>query len=94
MEAKLKQKLKKWLKSKGCFVVTMQAGPGVPLGTPDIFFCYEGFYGFLEVKASQKAKYQPYQKEQIEKLNEWSWCRVICPENYEEVCKELSAMLD
>lgn len=93
MERKIKEDLKKWLRSKGCFVATMQAGPGVPLGTPDIFFCYEGFYGFIEVKASKKAKYQSLQKEQIKQLNEWSWAKVVYPENVEEIIAELEQIL-
>jgi Holliday junction resolvase len=93
MEAKVKQGLKKYLKSKGCFVATMQAGPGMPLGTPDLFFCYEGFYGFLEVKASKKAPFQPYQKETVEKFDDWSFARIVYPENYDEIIAELERIL-
>lgn len=89
MEAKLQSKLIKWLRSKGAFVMKVQAGPGVPKGTPDVFFCYEGFYGFCEVKTAKNSKFQVGQKEKIEKLNNWSWARVVNPDNYEEILAEL-----
>lgn len=93
MEAKTQQKLIKYLKGKGCFVIKMQAGPGVPVGTPDVFFCKDGFYGFAEVKASKFSKYQTLQKQRIALLDEWSWCRVIHPENINAAISELDTML-
>lgn len=92
-EATLEQKAVKYLKSKGCFVVKMQAGPGVPKGTPDRLFCKEGFYGWLEFKGSKTAKFQPLQKERVAMLNEWSYARVVYPENWDEVQAELDTLL-
>ena len=69
-EATLQAKIIKYLKSKGCYVAKMQAGPGVPVGTADIFFCIEGFYGWIECKASKTAKFQPLQREFIEKMRD------------------------
>ena len=92
-EATLQAKIIKYLKSKGCYVAKMQAGPGVPVGTADIFFCIEGFYGWIECKASKTAKFQPLQREFIEKMNNWSWCKVVYPENYDEMKKELEGIL-
>ena len=83
-EQKLQTTIAKWLKSKGCYVAKMQAGPGVPSGTPDIFFCKEGFYGFIEVKASKNSKFQPLQKEYIKKFKGWSYASVVYPENWED----------
>lgn len=91
-EAKLQAEIIKYLKSKCCFVMKC-AGAGVPTGTSDIFFCLEGFYGFIEVKARAKAPFQPLQKEFIDKINDWSWARVIYPENWLEVKQELEGML-
>lgn len=68
-------------------------GPGVPKGTSDIFFALEGFYGFIECKASKTAKFQPGQKEFIAKMNEWSWARVVYPAIWSEVQKELTELL-
>lgn len=69
------------------------SGPGVPVGTPDVFFCIDGFYGFVEVKASKTAKFQPLQKERVEKLNEWSWAKVVYPSIWDEVKQELDSLL-
>lgn len=92
-EKELQKRLVKWLKSQGCFVMTITVVPGVPQGTPDVFFCKEGFYGFAEVKANKKSKYQPLQKERIAKLMDWSWAKVVYPENWEDIREELEGIL-
>ena len=75
-----------FLKKNGC-VVRGTDSPSL------IFFCKEGFYGFLEVKKSRNAKFQPLQKRFIEKINKWSYGAVVYPENFEKIKKELSEML-
>lgn len=92
IETKLQSEIIKYLKSKHCFVMKC-AGPGVPTGTSDLFFCLEGFYGFIEVKKSSKASFQPLQKEFVERINRWSWAMVVSPDNWIEVKQELEAML-
>ncbi len=92
-EAQLQSKIIKWLKSKHCYVIKHSATPGVPVGCPDVSFYYEGFFGFIEVKSSKTAKFQPLQKETIAKLNEWSWCRVVYPENWSFIQEELNNIL-
>ena len=91
-ESKLQAEIIKWLRSRGCFVMKC-GGAGVPTGTADIFFCFEGFYGFIEVKKSAKAKFQPLQPEFLAKMDGWSWAKAVYPENWEEVRHELSKML-
>ncbi len=92
-EQNLQTQILRWLRSKGCFVMKIQASPGVPQGTADIFFCKDGFYGFLEVKASKSAKKQPHQAEFIEKMDEWSFARFVWPENWPKVKFLLESML-
>jgi Holliday junction resolvase len=92
-ESKLQSELIKWLRSRGCFVFKVQAGPGVPTGTPDVFFCKEGFYGFCELKSSAKSKFQPLQKERLEKLHDWSWAKAVYPQNWQEIKIELDNLL-
>lgn len=92
-EADTQAKFIKFLKSKGCYVIKISAGPGVPNGCPDVIALKQGFWLGAEMKASKRAKYQPHQKETIKKLGEWSWCKMVCPENYEEITRELSEML-
>lgn len=92
-EGRLQSTIAKHLKSKGCFVMVIQPQVGIPTGTSDIFFCKEGFYGFIEVKASKTAKFQPLQKEFVEKMNDWSWARIVYPENWQEIKTELDKLL-
>jgi Holliday junction resolvase len=92
-EAKLQSEIIKYLRHKGCYVIKHSAGPGVPAGCPDVSFYTEGFYGFVEVKAGKSASFQPLQKETVEKLDGWSWAKVVYPENWQDIKKELEGML-
>jgi len=92
-EAKLQSEIIKWLKKKGCYVIKHNAGAGVPMGCPDLSFYLEGCYGFIEVKASKTAKYQPLQKETLTKLDDWSWAKRVDPSNWDEIKAELEQML-
>lgn len=85
-----------WLKRQGCFVMKVQAGPGVPKGTADVFFAKEGFFGWLECKASKNAKKQVGQEAFIKKMNDWSYARFVWGgknSNWPEVKAELQEML-
>ena len=88
-ESDFQADLIRWLKSKGCFVIKHQAGPGVPAGTADLSFYKEGFYGFIEVKLRKNSKHQPGQDPFIKKMNEWSYARFLWPEAFEELEEDL-----
>lgn len=92
-EANLQSKFVKFLKSKGCYVIKTQAGPGVPKGCPDVIALKDGLWIAAEMKATKRSKYQPGQKETIKKLDEWSWCKAVYRENYDEIAKELTEWL-
>lgn len=92
-ESGLQSKIIKYLESKGCYVIKTRPGGGTPVGCPDIIFMLEGFYGCLESKASPKARYQPLQKETLEKLNNWSWAKRVDPSNWDEIREELEIIL-
>jgi len=92
-EAQLQAKIVKHLKDKGCFVIKTRPGVGTPIGCPDIIFLIGGFWGGIEVKASATSKFQPLQKQTIKKLDEWSWCGTVYPENWKEVKAELEMMI-
>lgn len=89
-ESAFEKKVVSYLKDKGCKVYKMT---GVETGTPDRLFLKEGFWGFLEVKKSAKEKFQPLQKEKIAFLNDWSYARVVYPENWDEIKEELERIL-
>lgn len=92
-EGKTQAKLIKYLKSKGCYVIKTSPGVGTPVGCPDVIALYEGLWIAIEVKSSAKAPYKPLQKETLAKLAEWSFTYVIYPENYDEIIRELDAIL-
>lgn len=92
-EATFQSKVVKWLKSQGCVVLKYEQNATTHAGVADVFFCKEGFYGFIETKKSRNAKFQPLQKRFIEKMNEWSYGRVAYPENFDEIKKELRILL-
>lgn len=82
-----------WLKEQGCYVIKNSAVSGVPVGCPDIFFCKGSFYGFIEAKPSEKAKLQPLQEITLDKLDAWNWAKVVYPENWLDIQKELVVLL-
>ena len=93
LEKDFQAKIVKYLKSKKCMVFKMQMNATTKAGTPDLFFVKEGFWGAIEVKKSKTAKLRPGQKENVEKMNEWSWAKIVYPENFEETKKELEQIL-
>ena len=92
-EAQLQTKIVKYLKSQGCYVIKTSPGPGTPVGCPDVIFLKDGFWGGLEVKASEKARFQPLQKQTIELLDAMSWCKAVYPENWLIIRIELDELL-
>lgn len=93
METKTQERLIRHLKKRGCYVIKTKPGPGTPVGCPDVIALYEGFWAAFEVKARKTAKFQPLQKDTIAKFENWSFARVIYPENYDEVIGALDKLL-
>ncbi len=71
----------------GCIVTKLDAGH--IQGIPDLLILYKDKWATLECKKSAKAKKQPNQEYYVERMNEMSFSRFICPENREEVLHEL-----
>lgn len=90
-ESKLQKDIAGFLRELGYWVMVIQPQVGIPTGTSDIFFCKGAFYGFIEVKASKNSPFRPLQLEFVEKMEQWSWARVVYPENWPEIKKELSS---
>lgn len=92
-ESPVQKEVIKFLKKHGCWVMKVTPVPGVPTGTADVFFCREGFYGWLECKATKTSKRQPGQPQFIAKMDDWSYARFVHNGNLEEVLKELEEIL-
>lgn len=92
MESKLQAEIIKYLKHKGCYVIKHGAGPGVPVGCPDVSAYYDGAVIFIEVKASEKSKFQPLQRETLAKLKDWfGFVYVAYPSNWHVIQEELES---
>lgn len=92
-EADFQSKIIKWLRAQGCIVLKQKMDATTHAGTPDILFLKEGFWGALEVKKSKTASVRPGQKENIAKMDEWSWARFVWPENWDTIRAELQEIL-
>lgn len=94
-EGKFKKKVCSQLRKWGCSVLQYEQSATTVKGFPDtIVLLPEGLTIFLEFKASKRAKYQPLQKEWLQKLNDrnfFAWA--ICPETEEEILAEIKRLL-
>ncbi len=84
-QAKLIKELKKLF--PGCIV--MKSDSGYLQGIPDLLILFNNKWATLECKKSAGAKKQPNQEYYVDKMNEMSFSRFICPENKEEVLYDL-----
>lgn len=92
MEKKLQSKIIKFLKEQGCYVIKTQAGPGVPVGCPDIIALYKRYWIAIEVKASAAAPFQMGQQMTLQRLEQAnSFVYIAFPENWETIKSDLIA---
>lgn len=89
LENKFQANLIKELKQmfEGCIV--MKSDSSYIQGIPDLLVLYKNMWASLEVKKSKSAKRQPNQEYYIGLMNKMSFARIICPENKEEVLRDL-----
>ena len=63
--------------------------PGCMVFKMDLLILYGEKWASLECKRSATAKKRPNQDYYVEKMNDMSFSRFVCPENKEEVLNEL-----
>lgn len=80
---KLRDELKKIF--PGCMIFKMDQIQGIP----DLLILYKNKWASLENKKSANAKRQPNQEYYVNKMNEMSFSRFICPENKDDVLNDL-----
>lgn len=90
LESKFQAKLIKEIKDRfpGCEI--MKNDPNYKQGFPDLTILYKDKWAVLETKRGEKAKRQPNQEYYVDKLNNMSFSRFICPENKKETINELN----
>lgn len=94
LESKFQAKLIKEIKDRfpGCEV--MKNDPNYKQGFPDLTILYKDKWAVLETKRGEKAKRQPNQEYYVDKLNNMSFSRFICPANKEEILNELQSTFE
>lgn len=92
LESGFQDKLRDELKDRfpGCMVFKMDQVQGIP----DLLILYKNKWASLENKKSANAKRQPNQEYYVDKMNQMSFSRFICPENKEVVLSELQQAFD
>lgn len=89
LESKFQAKLIKEIKETlpGCIVI--KTDPNYIQGMPDLLILHKDKWASLENKRSANAKKQPNQQYYVDKMNEMSFSRFVCPENKEAVLSDL-----
>lgn len=89
LESKYQANLIKKLKEEypGCMVLKNDSS--YLQGVPDLLVLYNDRWASLEVKKNANARHQPNQDYYVDKMDEMSFSRFICPENEEEVLSDL-----
>ena len=90
LENKFQSKLIKEIKDKfpGCIV--LKNDPTYIQGVPDLTVFHSDKWAALEIKKDAKASKRPNQEYYVEKMDNMSFARFVCPENKNEVLEELS----
>ena len=94
LESKFQAKLIKEIKENlpGCIV--MKTDPNDIQGMPDLLILHKNKWASLENKRSANAKKQPNQQYYVDKMNEMSFSRFVCPEHKEAVLSDLYKALE
>lgn len=89
LESKFQKELTDEIKDRYSGCVVLKNDSNYIQGIPDWSIFYEDKWAFLEVKRSEDANRQPNQEYYINKLNNMSFARFVCPENKDEVLYDL-----
>lgn len=89
LESKFQSELIKELKKIFVGCIVMKLDSSYIQGIPDLLVLYKNKWATLECKKSANASKRPNQEYYVDKMNEMSFSRFICPENKEEVINEL-----
>lgn len=71
----------------GCIV--MKNDSSYIQGIPDLLVLYKNRWASLEVKKNARASRRPNQEYYVERMDNMSFSRFVCPENKDEVMHDL-----
>lgn len=71
----------------GCIV--MKNDSSYIQGIPDLLVLYKNKWASLEVKKNARASRRPNQEYYVERMDNMSFSRFVCPENKDEVMHDL-----
>lgn len=89
LENKFQAKLIKELKDMFPNCIVMKNDSSYIQGIPDLLVLYGNRWASLECKKNARASRQPNQEYYVDRMEEMSFARFICPENKDEVLDEL-----
>ena len=89
LESKFQANLIKELKElfPGCIVIKNDSS--YIQGIPDLLVLYKDKWASIEVKRTASASRRPNQEYYVNKMNDMSFSRFICPENKDDVLNDL-----
>jgi hypothetical protein len=93
LENKFQANLIKEIKDRipGCIV--MKNDSSYIQGIPDLLVLHNDKWAALECKKNSKASKRPNQEYYVDKMDDMSFARFVCPENREEVLNDLQSAL-
>ena len=89
LENEFQKNLKKELKTIFPDSIVTKLDSSDIQGIPDLLILNKNKWATLECKKSSKAHKQPNQEYYVNKMNDMSFSKFICPENKDEVLDEL-----
>jgi Holliday junction resolvase len=92
-EKNFENKIKKFLKDRGCWYVKYFANRNTRAGVPDILACVNGYFVAIEVKAEngKPSELQKWNVEQIQKSR--GYAVIIYPNQYDDFVLLVDAIM-
>lgn len=88
-ESDFQKDLKKEILERFEGSIVQKMDSGQIQGIPDLLILWRNKWAALECKKSANASKRPNQEYYVNKMNDMSFARFICPENKEEVLNDL-----
>lgn len=89
LENKFQAKVIKELKQMFPDCIVMKNDSSYIQGIPDLLVLNKNKWASLEIKKNANAKKQPNQEYYVDKMDQMSFSRFVCPENKDQVLDEL-----